>query len=1244
MKKLKQELWLVFSLCCALLLCGGVLHGQANTADIVGTVTDSGGAVLPNASVSLTNVATNVTQTAVSNGAGDYTFPLLSPGTYTVKVTVPGFKTFTAANVTVAVSDRARVDAKMQIGQATENVEVTDIAPALQTDSSSLGTLVTSQAIEDVPLDGRNFINLVQLSAGVSVGPQNDLTSGNRPDDRRQSSEFTVNGQGTGINNHLIDGMDNNERSIGTIGVRPSVDAIQEVNVQTNLYDASVGRTAGAVVDVITKSGSNRFHGSAYEFFRNAVLNANPNYGFSAPAAPKPAFRQNQYGASLGGPIKKDKLFFFGDFERFGNALGLPVTDTVPTLCQRGTMMVAAQAAAQKVSVPSFTCPDGTTPTTPGDFSEVQAISILGGSPTRPAFGSGPNIPASALDQIGTAMFSLYPLPTGSGLSSNYEASPLRTQNTKTYDIRIDANPGNSNSFFVRYSFNDSLTLTPGDFPKATVQKNDPFWTGTSDPISVYPNSGNGTFAGSSKQRAQDIALSWNHVFRPNVVGSFQFGFLRYAVQSLNINPDSNASNALGITCNSVDCINYGSDAAAGLVQIAFIGSSPYNNQFCYFFCNGDPTIGGYQFLGDEEYIPLKTFDNTFREAGTITWTKNAHSVKFGAALIRRQLSIAQSQDAFGTYNISGIYTGTQGGDLLEGLSSSVFRTAYLVTPAYRAWEPGLFVQDDYHIKHWLTLNMGVRYDIFTPFSETLGRISNWNPTTGLVDGPSIPGAQQSGPRALVHTSYGDIAPRLGFAASLRHNFVLRGGYGLTYFPAIGGSGQSLRNQPFGYSFQCSQQVQSGLNTACPADLGSNALAQYGSQCPGANCPVGLSGGNAFAAGAPVPFLDVNQVFVPANCTVASCPNNPYASGVPQAVWPSARDGVLQSFNLQMQKEFSGNVVTIGYVGELGRHINTSYNPNQLSNYTQTATPLAAQFPWLAGTGAAIQETDLPIGTNSYHGLQSTFVRRFRNGLTAQVNYTWSHALTNGSIFATSGTIVCQPTVSDSLLGYGNGPQYVNPCFFDNYKNPTSPIVVNSLSGGPFGVNTSAYDVRNRLAGTFNYQLPFGHSAHGAEGALIKGWGVNGSFSVQSGDPYTLTTGLGAGFGGVRPDQVCSGRSGSKSLANWGVNVACFKQPTNNTFGTERLDQLTGPWHKNINFSIFKEFPLPESVRLQFRTEIFNLFNTPNFSAPSQTSINQYDNNGFGVQPASGSLVGAVTSLNNNYNAREIQFAVKFLF
>ena len=419
------------------------LIAQVTTADIVGSVTDPSGAIVANATVTAKNQGTAVTRTTSSGSSGDYTFTLLPLGAYTVSVEAKGFKTFVSKNVALSAGDRVRVDAPLALGEANETVEVESTTPALQTDSSSVGLLINTKAVQDLPLNGRNVIQLVELSPGINPSMSNSMSSGNRPDDRRLSSNYSANGQSDEINNNLIDGMDNNERIIGTIGVRPSIDAIQEVKVLTGLYTAEIGRSVGGVVDLITKSGTNNFHGSAFEFFRNDIFDSNTWVETPTANRPKAELRQNQFGASIGGPIIRNKTFFFGDYEGFRQVKGQTFTSTVPTAYEE---------------------------THPGDFSDLCNTS---GTPGAACTG-GPILTAGQLTPIGLNYLKLYPTPFAVPLpgivngvaqapTNNFVFTTGRTQTTDTFDIRIDQHFNDKNSLFGRYSFNnvDTFTRTP---------------------------------------------------------------------------------------------------------------------------------------------------------------------------------------------------------------------------------------------------------------------------------------------------------------------------------------------------------------------------------------------------------------------------------------------------------------------------------------------------------------------------------------------------------------------------------------------------------------------------------------------------------------------------------------------------------------------------------------------------------------------------------------------------------------
>jgi hypothetical protein len=1274
---LKSASRIVAVLICLIGAFASATRAQQNTADILGTVTDSSGAVLPGAAVTLTNTGTGIVQTTQTTGSGDYIFNLVQVGTYNIKVQTKGFKTFVAPDFAVSGGDRARIDAKLEVGDVAQTVEVSgSVAPALQTDASSLTTLVTTQAVEDVPLNGRNIVKLIQLSPGIAEGTTNGLLSGTAPDDRRAVSSFTANGQNESINNNLIDGMDNNERIIGGNVARPSVDAIQEVNVVTNMYDASIGKTGGAIVDIVTKSGTNNFHGTAYEFFRNKVLNTNPGYSFPSNSLggltltpPNPAYQQNQYGASVGGPIRKNKTFFFADFEKFQQAYGLSglAASTVPTLCERGSKLAALQGYTGAI-----TCPDGVSPTLPGDFSDNPSISQPGGSaaacPVGPAstatnYGGSScpfvTIPSGSITPLGLAFFSMYPVPNCTPLTSACNSyttpSAIRRQHLETIDGRIDEHISDKDTLYARYDINDSVTSIPPSFPNVTINPATgyPEAAGTAGGVTFNPGAPGGSgvngFPGANFTRGQQVAASFVHVINPNLVLNLKAAFTRLSIRSLPINT-GNVSNKLGFQCSSApnalstggNCVNApGLAFATGLSIIA-------------------PT--GYTVVGDAAFVPLLEFDNTFQYSGQVIWTKGSHSIKTGVSLIRRRAAIGQSPSPNGAFGFTGNFTGEALGDLLEGLvqggvseggQPAALRSYTLWEGGYEFWEPTTYVQDDWRAKRWLTLNLGLRYDIFTPFVERGNRITNYNQATGVIVGPGIPGAQQTGRTAGIKTPYRDIAPRFGFAATLKHDFVLRGGFGLSFFPINYSSNYSLKNAPGNFNANCQIQNQAGTNTACAAPYASGVVAHYGLPTTNTASVVNQTGGSLLVAGAPVPVTNINLVFAPspAQCfadptspthspTPSTCPaaTDPYQSYSINAAQPFDNPNeYLEQGNLNLQKAFGSNVITVGGVMELGRHASKMLNLQALSNPGQSGVlPLTAQFPWLYKT-ASISEYGV-YGATAYEALQTSFVRRFSGGLTTSINYTWAQGMS-----FTGGA--CQPTQTLTAI---------NPCFYDNPASPGNPIAVQYFNKG--GFNNSNTTIRDRIAYTVNYQLPFGKSAKGIEAAFIKGWAVNAAGTWSTGLPFSVgqsvnTTGLSSAGS---PDQVCSGKISNPTHLKF-FDASCFvHQYAANTFGNEHGGQLSGPHLQRTDFSFFKEFAIHEQIRLQFRTEVFNLFNHPNFNTPtSSISLFAGDTTGTAALGKAGENknanpnavpVGAITSLNSNFNSRLVQFGLKILF
>jgi hypothetical protein len=375
------------------------LQAQSTTAEVVGTVHDQTGSVVPNAAVTIINKGTSETRKTTSAADGAYTFNLLPPGSYRISITAPNFKRYEVPDLTLAVGDKPRVDVGLSLGAVTETVTIEATTPLLQSESSTMQSSVNQRTVQDLPLNGRNYVQLVQLVPGVTPGPPGGLTNGHAKDDSRGAAGLSASGQSDLLNNQMIDGMDNNEGLIGTIGVRPSVDAISEIRVQTSVYSADTGRTGGATVNVISKSGTNHFHGTAYEYFRNDLFNSYP-FQFGA-HNPKQELRQNQFGASIDGPIFKNRTFFFGDYEGFRLVQDAnPSISVVPTLFEKQN---------------------------PGNFTDQPGGTVL---------------PVTSLDPAALDYLKLYPAPnlpnvTGSNglVQGRFVGVARNTQTSNIYDI-----------------------------------------------------------------------------------------------------------------------------------------------------------------------------------------------------------------------------------------------------------------------------------------------------------------------------------------------------------------------------------------------------------------------------------------------------------------------------------------------------------------------------------------------------------------------------------------------------------------------------------------------------------------------------------------------------------------------------------------------------------------------------------------------------------------------------------------
>jgi hypothetical protein len=1155
----------------ALLLCSAsLILAQSNTADIVGTVTDTTGAVVPNATVTAVNLGTGQTRSAPSNAVGEYAFSLLQVGNYSVKVEAAGFKQFRVPSVTLSAGDRVRVDAQLQTGGTSETVTVTSVAPALQTDSSTVGGLVENAQVQDLPLNGRNFINLVTLQPGVTAGLGGAFGAGTKPDDHRETSSYSANGQTDQANNNLIDGFDNNDRLIGVIGVRPSPDAIEEVKVETGLYTAEVGRSAGGVVDIITKSGTNKVHGSVYEYFRNNIFDAENYFGLPGK---KNELRQNQYGGSIGGPLRKDKTFFFADYEGFRQVSGETITSTVPTAYDQTNCSMANGC----------------------DFSDQR---VIDNNPFWPA--ADYKVPANQMNAIGLAYFRMFPSPNNpaSPYFNNFVYTPNLTQNTDLFDVRGDHHFSDRTTLYGRYSFNNVTTFLPGAFPLVTVG------SGSSAVSGVQPGSGtfgaaNAEFSGNSAERQMQMGLTLTHIFKSNLMGEAKFGFMRNHINSLASNAGLSPATAMGYT--GVNVAQY--PQTAGLPS----------------FILGN----GFSGIGDTAFQPELELDNSFQYLADVVYSPVNHIIKVGVGLIQRQATNDQSifprgagfmvgaasKIILGLGNYEYIHPGPLQ-DLVMGQAESIFRQTGLVASEFRTWEPSIYAQDDWRITHAITLNLGVRYDIFTPYTSPNNQISNFDFANNLIVGPALPGANNSNATAGVKTDYADIAPRIGFAVDLGHGMVVRGGFGMSYFPGNFTLQSFLKNPPYAASFECGFV---NPPTALPCiGTGFGGGVSFGPGANGVNYQLG-------AEPAPPSTPDLTQATNQAN----------YAGKLFYAMDFNFKPTYIEQYSLQLQKDFHGNVVSIGYVGNEGRHLVGYPNLNQPA-YAGATTPIYVPVTNFGVTsnlfGSTIISTGVSAGVSSYNALQVTLERRLAKGLSGNANYTWAHALANISSNGESPSNIPNPDRFSCV-----GLCRVNIPGSSNYTT------VKSWEKYDYG--NSELDVRQRLAFTLGYELPVGKNLTGAAAILAKGWTVNALYYYQTGLPFTVeNTQNAADPGGTydgftnspsRPNLVSTAKASKWTVSQY-FNSTAFATQATGTLGNERKNQITAPNDTALNLSLIKAFVIKEDLKLQFRAEAFNLSNTPTFNPPD---------NGFGDPQ-----FGIISSTVPGAPPRQIQFALKLLF
>ncbi len=1110
------------------LLLPGRLQAQQMTADVLGTVTDANGAAIVNAKVSATNLGTNDVRSTTTDDRGDYIFNLLPIGHYSLKVEAPNFKNYQIKSLQVSVGDRFRLDARLEVGAVSESVVVTSQEAALQTDTATVGSTVDETSVQDLPLNGRNFMSMVDLTAGVqgtTATAQYSYLAGGRSDDRRTGDTISANGKSEQLNNNEVDGFDNNDRAEGNIGLRPSMDGIQEVKVDTSSYSADSGRTAGAISNVITKSGANSLHGSAYEYVRNDSFDSWDYFAKHQVGARKPELRLNEFGGSLGGPIRKNKTFYFADLEedRLVSTLTYPVN--IPT--------------EHELTKQSDGC---------YDFSDI---------------GDGEICPVGT---IGEKYFNLFPMPNtvpAGNSVDNYTGTPNKVQNSTTIDARLDHQFSPNDLFFARYAYNPVTTAYPGPFPKNTA-------------LGIYPSGNLQSAPGNSQATAQQLQLTYTRIFSDHMVGELKAGYTRINIQSLNPNYGISADSKMGFSTGTYDIPGLPSTNAMTAIHFGGNADSAY--------------------LGDPPSEPLHNKSNNYQYLGSLTYNRGPHSLKFGAGTIRRQIQFVQVGWPGGVYLMIG---GNPFEMLLQDLPGIVLRMVEMVQPLYETSEPSLYALDNWRVSKSLTLNLGLRYEVFTPYSEAHNQYTNFDLSTfNFITGGTLG----------VKTDYKNVSPRVGFSQGIGKKTVLRGAFGVSFFPAdIGnvGNGPNLvqmANPPYFFNYSSSP----GPGGQCPTFEGTQTSCYPGSP------------------GAPGFLRSVVGLPIPTQYSLSSWMTNPQVTEV-FAKDRNLRSSYLEQWNLSLQREFGANSVTLAYVGDVGQALLRQVNADAPMPSGSTTVPDPVYSAAQVGPYVSQIVRTYNGSSEHYHAMQIVYNRKAARGLTAGANYVWAHSLTNAT-FGRSN-LSAGILTNDSHYDYGN----------------------------------SDMDVRNRFALHATYDIPFSASIHGLPGVLGRGWQANAIAYWQSGMPQTVIDQATLPNGNVytnlpnvmsqgpyliegdRPNSTGHYKLSKHTTSEW-FDISAFSPQAIGTAGNEGVNQVPSPPDRRLDFSVIKNFAVAENLKLQFRAECFNVTNTENFAQPIPIFVDWTTNGSGQTVPSTSNGFGSISSTAFSENPRQFQFALKVLF
>jgi len=1100
--------FLAASLLCAacFVFLSRTANGQAAYGTIIGTATDSSGAAVPGAKVTITDMDKGVSLITTTNESGNYSLSNLTPGNYKVTVEAKGFKTFVQENLPVIVGSSTTLNVSLQVGAVGETVVVDSAPPLLETDRASVSTDLTSQQVESLPVINRNFTQLELLLPGAAKNPwQHGQT-----ENPQGGIQIATNGQLFSGTNFMTDGMDNTDPVLGIIVINPPIDSVQEFKATTSNFDAEYSQAGGSVVQVETKSGTNEIHGSAFEFLQNDKLEARDP--FTQPTS-VPPLHWNQFGGSVGGPIKKDKLFGFFDYQGTRQRNGGSVSTRVPTAAERAGDL--SDLGVPIYDPASATATDGTGRTQFKDPSRA--------TPTNP---QGLNIiPTNRISPVATALLNLLPpqklTPANPG-DNNFFGNGVQVFNTNQFDVRVDHYLTDKLRYFGRYSYGGYQLNTPAAFG-----------------VDGGPQLNGLSFEGISDVRNQNGVGGLTYVVSPSLLGDFRFGVTRYRV--FVSSPDATQQLA---------------------TQLGIPGLNDPNRKDTW----GLPDLninnsGGFQ-LGFQCNCPLDQEETEFQGATNWTKTYRNHTIKWGADIRHRQNKrLPSDQHRAGVYGFNaGVTSSASVTNSGLGLASfllgdpSSFNRFAQVSTTQQDVQPSMYYygEDIWRLTPKLTVNYGLRWDTwFADSSLNSGQGGRYDVTTNTVFIPGVGGISKSGG---VQTQYGNFSPRLGIAYSLNPKTVIRTGWGRSYFQGTFGWTFNVLDADV-YPSIVNQSV-TAASTFVPVNFGA----------PMAPCtsPLCTAPPSATALFPVIPTTGKLPL-----------PNGIGTSNIPT----DQKIPYVDSWNLTVERQaFQDATLGVGYVGNVGRHLNGGWNLNApvplLPGSNTSRQPLFAKFGL---TQDIFNKCDCE--SSGYNALQVKFTKRFSRNYSVLASYTWSKSLDFGE-FGTETN------------------QY-------NYRVDHGPALFD---------RASVFTIGHTVLLPFGRGQRFASDAGSILDAFIGGWEWTGITSAESGLPFSPmmnNTILNTFDMNLRPDRTGNPFSGSCAngasthTQNCWFNPGAFASPPVNPvtgiatrFGDASRNSLRGPGLFTADWGLDKNFRLTERFKLQFRWEVFNAFNRANLQNP----------------------------------------------